>query len=172
MCIYVRFKDNRVFCAHMIANSDKVGMDPYRDHVAAWTSGPAQGEKLKQRVLKQLERKLGLESRDQAVEAFVVSRRIYDEGANAMWMKRAAEEFFKPTVVEVINVHGFVAGPNIDRVLFRDAGDNHPVFYGWQPAIPMLSDAELRSQDHGPWMFLNWRDDEWELGADEEYRES
>lgn len=143
MCVYMRFEDETVFIAHMVAqlepgetdpdNEDGGGDSAYTGDPFMWTTGPTRGNQLKAEVLAQLRSVwagLPADMRPaKPLDSFVVCPAILLDGqkANGWWMKEAVQEFFGLEDLKVLGAHGFVAGPGVDTVLFNWTGGENMV---------------------------------------------
>lgn len=141
-----------------------------REEKLKWTSLPESGNRLKDFVLKQLQSESWADNRDQVVEAFVVSGSMHNEEAqgekfNALWICDAIKEFFAPFVVQTYRAHGFVAGPEVPKELFKWSGQDEqireeteriPESYGWTSCDQELMPLERFSEmDWGEWAFCS-----------------
>ncbi|CZT21773.1 uncharacterized protein RCC_07638 [Ramularia collo-cygni] len=154
MCVYLRFKDDTVFIAHMVAQNEPEPEEPYSSSQSSpwqhqnqgpdmsrplfdsyefeWTSNLAMGYNLKRMVMAQLQAKVPPRLLAEVpVEAFAVCPALYlqDRVSNAWWMREAVQDFFQVEGgIGVHRAHGFVAGSKIDTVFFQwnGQGSSYP----------------------------------------------
>lgn len=118
LCVYVRFENNHVFIAHMVASTPSFDFSD-AGNIARWVSEPEKGKQLQAAVVEQL--RATLSSDDPVAEVFVICPAISWDGdeANGYYMREAVVEFFEGVDVVTHYGHGFVAGPGVETVQFQ-----------------------------------------------------